>query len=105
MTVMIQIPDDLMHKLQQRATREGIEPYSLATDILRSALEPGVSTASERSAVLEVLRRAGLVVELSTELRKKIIPGVTHKEVRDTLARADGQPLSEIAIQQRGPKG
>jgi DNA repair photolyase len=105
MTVTIQIPDDVMQKLQQRANREGIEPYSLATDILRNALEPGSTPTSERAAVLQALREAGLLVELSPELRKKIIPGVTHKEVREALARAGGQPLSEMAIQQRGPKG
>jgi DNA repair photolyase len=104
MSVTIQIPDDVMLKLQQRANREGIEPYSLATDLLRNALEPPAASTSERDAILQALREAGLLVELSPELRKRIIPGVTHKEVREALARAGGQPLSEIAIEQRGPK-
>jgi hypothetical protein len=103
-SVSIQIPDDVMLKLQQRANREGVEPNSVAADILRAALRHDKPVVNEREAVLRTLREAGLLVGLSPELQKRIIPGVTHEEVRESFAKAAGKPLSEIVIEQRGPK-
>jgi plasmid stability protein len=104
MTANIQIPDNLMQRLQARAKREGVAPDSEAADILREALAQDEPVVTERELVLRVLRESGKLVELSPELQKRIIPGVTHEEVRESFARAGGQPLSEIAIEQRGPK-
>ncbi len=52
----------------------------------------------------DILQTSGRVRPLGEALRRKIIPGVTLEEVRASLARTGGQPLSEIVLEQRGPK-
>ena len=52
----------------------------------------------------QALRAAGLLVELSPTLRARIDPTVRQEDVEASLARAGGKPLSEIVLEQRGPK-
>ena len=60
---------------------------------------------SEREQFTEALRAAGMLTELGPEMKKRAEQcTVTLEEVRASLDRAGGKPLSEIIIEQRGPK-
>lgn len=71
---------------------------------VRLSFEPVTPAGAARPSVREVLQGTGRLRELSPHLMEKIIPGVTLEQVREALGRAAGKPLSEIVIEQRGPK-
>ena len=83
-----------------------IEPIELPErQAVRLSIEVASSSAGPAPSVREALQSTGRLRELSPHLEQKIIPGVTLQQVRESLARAAGKPLSEIVIEQRGPKG
>jgi hypothetical protein len=74
----------------------------LTQEIVERALgEPAQSDAEPPSA-RQILENAGRVRPIGAALRSRIIPGVTHEEVRAALGRASGPALSEILLAQRG---
>jgi plasmid stability protein len=100
-TLTLELSLSAYDELRKRAQQAGKAPEALSQEILEAALQGG---ASPPKTAREILRAAGLLTELSPELRARIIPGVTLGEVRASLSRAGGPSLSEIVDQQRGPK-
>lgn len=130
--IVIELPTASYEQLQQRARAAGTSPEALSRELLEAAL--GASTPPEaigdvESATLtlstdagrtpvvpagekpteplsarEALQAAGLHSELSPELRKLIIPGVTLEDVHEIFRNTEGPSLSDIIIEQRGPK-
>jgi plasmid stability protein len=120
-TVIVELPAESYEQLTQRAAAAGKTPEALSRDILEAALvasapaatataeapdtpPPATEPAGEPPTAREILKAAGHLVELSPELRSLIIPGVTLEEVQEALTRAGGPSLSDIIIEQRGPK-
>ena len=61
--------------------------------------------AGERERVRAALQAAGLRAELGPEAQLLAAESTaTLEEVEAAFARAGGQPLSEIVLEQRGPK-
>ena len=63
-----------------------------------------------QSVFLRPAMSAGLLTELSPELSawaKEMVDreNITLEKVQESLARAGGKSLSEIVLEQRGPKG
>ncbi len=85
-----------------QARRIGKAPEVFGRELLEKALWAREG-AQDRTAQ-EVLQASGRVRPLSETLRRKIIPGVTLDEVRMALTQATGPLLSEIILDQRGPK-
>lgn len=53
-----------------------------------------------------ILRETGLLTELGPELKKRAARSCTTlEEIQDMFAQIPGKPLSEIVLEQRGPKG
>ena len=117
--VIVELPAEIYAQLQQRAAAAGKSPEALSREILETALggdaartpaAPEATTQAtspptgEPPTAREILKAAGHLVELSPELRSLIIPGVTLEEVQEALTRAGGPSLSDIIIEQRGPK-
>ena len=71
---------------------------------VRLTIMPVPTAAGDEKQVRDALQSAGLLRPLSPHLQQKIIPGVTLEQVRESLHRAGGKPLSEIIIEQRGPR-
>ena len=65
---------------------------------------PSARPASERERARQVLRAAGLLTELGPNLRRLADSTVRLEDVQAALARAGGKTLSEIVLEQRGPK-
>ncbi len=65
---------------------------------------PSARPDSERERARQVLRAAGLLTELGPNSRKLADSTVRLEDVQAALARAGGKTLSEIVLEQRGPK-
>jgi len=102
-TLAIELPLETYRRLQERARRVGRPPESLIQDLVEAALrEERMGEGSGKSA-REILEASGRVRPLSEALRRRIIPGVSLKEVRSALSQAGGPSLSELVLKQRGP--
>jgi hypothetical protein len=101
-TIVIDIPVETHRRLEEQARRAGKPLEAFTRELLEAALEGRAS--SRPKTAREVLQVSGRARPLSETLRRKIIPGVTLAEVRTALGRAAGPSLSEIILEQRGPK-
>jgi len=101
-TIVIDIPPETYRRLAEQAHRAGKAPEVFTRELLESAIQAH-EEAQPRTA-REVLQAAGRIRPLSETLRRKIIPGVTLNKVQMALSQAAGPSLSEIILQQRGPK-
>ena len=101
-TLMIELPPDLYRKLEKAAAQEAKKPAEWTRSLLEERL--AARSVEEGERVRHALREAGLLVELSPGLKRLIRPEVRHEDVEAALARVGGKPLSEIILEQRGPR-
>ena len=101
-TIVIDVPPQTRKRLEEQARKVGKTVETLTCELIETALEtcqedrPGTARAA--------LQAASRVRPLSDALRRKIIPNVPLNEVRLTLSQATGPSLSDLILQQRGPK-
>lgn len=105
-TLMLELTPDLYSRLRQEAERIGKPLEKTAQELLAQRLEsapPGEK--SERERVREALQAAGLLTELGPEMKKRAQHAtMTLEEVRAALDQSEGEPLSELILEMRGPK-
>jgi hypothetical protein len=102
-TMTLDLPTELYQQLEEEAIRANRSVEDLVAAWLQERLAP---IPSERERAIAVLRAAGLVAEPSVEMRVRAANAtMSLMEVQAALDRAGGRPLSEIIIEQRGPKG
>ena len=99
--LIIELSPKAYQSLQERARRAGKPPQTLSQEILEKVLR---EEAQPPRTAREILEASGRLRPLGPLLRRRIIPGVTLEEVRTSLAKAEGPSLSEIVLEQRGPK-
>jgi predicted DNA-binding protein len=100
--IVIDLPAETRKRLEEQAHKVGKSTEIYVREIVESALH--VREQNQPKTAREVLVALGRVQPLSERLRRKIIPGVTLDEVRAALTQANGSPLSQIILEQRGPK-
>ncbi len=101
----LELAPDLMERLQIEAARLGKPAEVLVGEWLTAHLTP-IPPLSERERAREVLRAAGLLSEPTDAMRAIAAQSTaTLAEIQTSFARVGGKPLSEIVIEQRGPKG
>jgi len=104
-TVTIEVPPELYERLRNEAQQAG-QPVEVLIQTWLARRVPPPEPADERTRARAVLRAAGLHTELSPELKQRAAQATaTTEELQAAFARAGGKPLSEIVIEQRGPKG
>jgi hypothetical protein len=102
-TVTLDLPPELYERLHAEAQRAGQPVEELVAAWVAERLRPPVS---ERERAIAVLRAAGLLAEPSEEMKALAAESTAAlEEVSAALSRPGGKPLSEIIIEQRGPKG
>lgn len=101
-TIPVDVSPETYERLQDQARQVGKSPGVLIREFLEEALDSEMQVQPRTAR--EVLEAAGRARPLSETLRRKIIPGVTLEEVRQSLTQADGSSLSDIVLEQRGPK-
>jgi hypothetical protein len=102
-TITIDISSETYKKLVEQSRNTGKRIEVLSSELLEDALKSR-ETARPKT-VREVLQERGWVRPLGDTLKRKIIPGVTLEEVRKALTQAGSPSLSDIILEQRGPKG
>lgn len=101
----VELPPDLYARLRAEAERQGKPPEGVAREWLAERLDRSPA-AGDRERSVAALRAAGLLVEPGpATLARAAGATMTLDEVSAALDRADGKPLSEIVLEQRGPKG
>ena len=104
-TLILELPPEAYHRLHEEANRLGKLPQVVAQEWLierLSVLIPASDNA--RETVRRALRAAGLLVERSQRIQRHTDRQVRLEDVEASLARVGGKPLSEIILEQRGPK-
>ena len=100
----LDLSPDQYERLRAEAERLGKPVATVAQEWLADRLPPPDPT-SDRERVRAALRAAGLLVEFTPEeIAWAEAQTVTLEEVSADLERAGGRPLSEIVLEQRGPK-
>jgi plasmid stability protein len=99
--IVLDLPEEMYRRLEDQARRAGKPPETFTREILESALQ---SQERQPKTTREILEVAGRVRPLSETLRRRIIPGVTLDEVRLAMQQVESPSLSEIVLEQRGPK-
>lgn len=111
--LVLDLPPELYARLHAEAERQGKPPESVAQEWLHERLEPHTSAVPgershpphDRERSIAAMRAVGLVVEPSPAQRARAARStMTLEEVSAALDRAEGKPLSEIILEQRGPK-
>lgn len=102
-TLTVNFPQDAYERLAAVAEAEGKSMDELVRELVEQAL-PSISYAQKSTK--EILREAGLLTELSDDLKALIGDDPPSlDEVIEILSNAGGPSLGEILDQQRGPKG
>ena len=100
----LDLPPDLYERLRVEAERQGQPPEAVARAWLAERL-PASPATSDRERSIAAMQAAGLLTEPSAAMRARASRAtMTLEEVSDALDRAGGKPLSEIVLEQRGPK-
>ena len=93
-------------RLRAVAARLDKPPQVVAQEWLVERLTlPTTEPSSDRERARQALRAAGLLTELGPNLRRLADPTVRLEDVSAALNRAGGKTLSEVILEQRGPKG
>jgi hypothetical protein len=101
-TVTLDLPPDTYRRLNEEAHRQGKPIEAVAEALLAEQL---AAPLSERDRATELLRAAGLLAEPGPEMKERATRSTaTLAEVQAALAKGTGKTLSEIVIEQRGPK-
>jgi predicted DNA-binding protein len=101
-TITVELSPEVYARLARHAKEKGKAPDEYSRELLEKALSP--VTYPQRSAK-EVLKEAGMVVELGDELLQYISDDVPSlDEVVEIFSTTTGPSLTEILEQQRGPK-
>jgi hypothetical protein len=102
----LKLPPHVYRRLREEAARLGKPPQVVAQEWLIERLTPPITApSSDRERARQALRAAGLLTELGPNLRRLADPTVCLEDVRAALDRAGGKTLSEVILEQRGPKG
>ncbi len=102
--VMIDLPTDIYQKLQGESNRAG-KPIELLVQEWVVERVSAVELSYERRQIQDLLRKTGLLTELGPILQERANQStMTLEEVQAAFARVGGKPLSEIVMEQRGPK-
>jgi hypothetical protein len=105
-SLTVELAPAVYQRLYEEADRLGKPAQVVAQELLTERLATlTVAPDDEQERVRRVLQEAGLLTELGPELRKLADPTIPLQEVRAALDRVEGKSLSEIVLEQRGPKG
>ena len=103
-TLTLKVSTDIYAKLQKEADRLGKPLQAVIQEWLTEQADKLPAPDNDRERARQALRDAGLLVEPGPKLSELADPTLNLEDVRNALGRARGKPLSEIALEQRGPK-
>ena len=100
-TIIVELSDTAHEQLKRRAEAMGSSPEALSREILERELDTCVA---EPKSPREILAAAGQVRPIGANLRSTIKRDVSLAKVRAAFAAAGGPTLSDLILEQRGPR-
>lgn len=101
MPLRIELPDDLIHDLEQEATRRNTPLAEIIREALHVWRASRETPASDRERVMQVLRDRGLLCQFPAELTVHAQPLTAEELDRLATKAAQGGPLSKLIVQER----
>jgi hypothetical protein len=101
----VRLPAKLHEQLKQRARQSDHSLNTIVVEALQEGLAHTVEyPLSEHEKFRKVLRESGMLVELGPQWTKGLedVPLLTHEELQEKLKGVP--PLSDIIIEDRGPR-
>ena len=101
MGLRIELPEDLVHDLEQEAVRRHVSVIEIIREALHIWQASRATPETDQKRVMQVMQDKGLLCQLPAELVACAQP-LTLEEL-DLLATkaAQGGPLSELIVQER----
>ncbi len=105
-TLTLDLPTDVFARLKQRAAGAGKPIETVASELLVEQMsQPRPERRTEREAIWDILRDAGLLAELTqSEQQRGAAADMSLDEVSAALDGAGKPDLSDLIIEMRGPK-
>jgi hypothetical protein len=106
-TLILDIPAELYEQLDAEARRLQKPAQLIAQELLKEKLDRlhAKPVQTEHEQLVSVLKQAGLLAEPGPAMvHLAARPRATLEEAHRAFARSEGKPLSEIVLEQRGPK-
>jgi hypothetical protein len=101
MALRIELPDDLVHDLEQEVARQQLSLAELIREALAVWRTSRKSPPPDREEAIRVLQERGLFCELPESLTTAL-PMLTTEELEHLATRAaQGGPLSELIVRER----
>jgi len=96
---LLPLAEEAGHVLREASLVIGYGPHIRPVPVAQPDAE------TEREKLARLLHKAGMLSEIGPRMRRlvKTTP-IDHDEAIAILARAEGKPLSEIILEQRGPR-
>jgi predicted transcriptional regulator len=105
-TLTMELPPEVYRRVYEEAERLGKTPQAVVQDWLAERLASSApAPVGDREKARQALQDAGLLTGLSPNLRRLADATVRLEDIQAALKRAGGKSLSEIVLDQRGPKG
>ena len=101
MGLRIELPEDLVHDLEQEAARQHVSPTETIREALHMWKVSHETSESDRERVIQVLRHSGLLCQFPSELAASVQPLTVEELDRLATKAAQGRPLSELIVQER----
>ena len=101
MTLQIELPDDLVHDLEQEVARQHLSLAEVIREALRVWQASREAPARDREQVMRVLRERGLLCQLPEALTAHVQPLTTAELDELAIRAARGGPLSELIVRER----
>jgi plasmid stability protein len=103
-TLTLDLPPDLLERLRSAAAQQQKPVDAVVRDWIEERLPPP-KAASHRDTTRAALQTAGLLTEPGPHMKQRAARSkATLDEVRASLDRAGGKPLSEVVLEMRGPE-
>lgn len=106
-TITVSLPSETYQLLEERARKAGKPAREILLELLEEALKSNTSLPAKlrkKQTVAQILSDSGRLRTLSPYLQGKIVADVTLKDVQASLQKAGGKSLSDVILEQRGPK-
>jgi Arc/MetJ-type ribon-helix-helix transcriptional regulator len=101
MPLRIELPDDLVHDLEQEVARQHLSLAEVIRQALRVWKAGREAPEDDRERVIRVLRERGLLCQLPKELVAHEQPLTAEELDGLALRAAQGGPVSELIVSER----
>jgi hypothetical protein len=101
MPLRIELPDDLVHDLEQESARQHLSLSEVIRQALRVWKAGREAPASDRERVIRVLRERGLLCQLPEEFATPAPPLTAEELDRLAMQAAQGGSVSELIVRER----